>query len=641
MSLHKIKFITSILFFLTITMSGCGGGSSGGAAQSPAENPTQETNSAPVLEGEFELSLLALAESQFSLNASDLDGDALTVSVTALPGWVTYELIGGELTFTAIPDFFHLGSYTLNVTVSDGRLSSEYNVTIDIQPNTDLYSEVLLSTDVLRGVWPLPDGSEFTFFNDKSGSYKSSLGQISPLTWQIQDGLVQVNVSQPVCMECDNQVFTLQMVGYLTGGFRFHVFETDSSLSSDTDKRATALLTDGYYMAPTFDGPVLNFLVSEQHVQGTIDFYWVKTDSLGEPLVGKRFLEVDAALEDNNGVQQFRVVDDNVVIVDNLLNTRTNLRHNVRVNMGTVTANVSYSDAQRVHLILEYTPTLGEDLGDFLIEDFDGLASLLEPQIIHIDLYRMQTVQRPELEVGSRYISRFNASPVADNVQFFNGANELTIADDSQGFLNVFVAGTDIDQDFPVDWQLDGSTLTLTDNGMAHHYRFLENPQRQLVLLNVSASGKLVENQWAYPFLKAEQNRFDTTDLVGNYQFKAFLNYRNQIPLSLLLEESGNGKNDRIFNNVFFERAQLPDTWTLESDGTLRTLDKSQVCNSQTRFHDCLNLIPQSGQRPHIMNFTPFKIDGNKIYTKVTIHIQATDFSSGSVVTAFDLLEKQ
>lgn len=94
-----------------------------------ANNP----NDAPVLSPVGNKSVDEGSPLTFDLNATDADGDSLTYSATNLPQGAT--LVGN--TFSWTPDYSQAGSYDVTFEVSDGSLSDEETITIDIS-NTDI-----------------------------------------------------------------------------------------------------------------------------------------------------------------------------------------------------------------------------------------------------------------------------------------------------------------------------------------------------------------------------------------------------------------------------------------------------------------------------------------------------------------------
>ena len=97
-------------------------------------------NDAPVIvqgDGPLNQTILEDANLSLELNATDVDGDALTWSVSSAAGNGTagVDANTGEVNYHPNPDFF--GSDSFAVTVSDGALSDSVAVNLTISPVND------------------------------------------------------------------------------------------------------------------------------------------------------------------------------------------------------------------------------------------------------------------------------------------------------------------------------------------------------------------------------------------------------------------------------------------------------------------------------------------------------------------------
>ncbi len=87
-------------------------------------------NRAPVLDPIGPQSVAEGQELQFTISASDPDGDALTNTTSTLPEGAVFDADTG--TFTWTPGYDQAGSYTVTFTVSDGSLTDSEEVTITV-----------------------------------------------------------------------------------------------------------------------------------------------------------------------------------------------------------------------------------------------------------------------------------------------------------------------------------------------------------------------------------------------------------------------------------------------------------------------------------------------------------------------------
>ncbi|MFP4417515.1 MAG: Ig-like domain-containing protein, partial [Chitinispirillaceae bacterium] len=85
-------------------------------------------NDAPVLDAIAAQSVEENATLEFTATASDVDGDELSFSAAGLPQGAAFE----AGTFSWKPGFDQAGSYTVTVTVTDGSLEDEQDVTITV-----------------------------------------------------------------------------------------------------------------------------------------------------------------------------------------------------------------------------------------------------------------------------------------------------------------------------------------------------------------------------------------------------------------------------------------------------------------------------------------------------------------------------
>lgn len=88
------------------------------------------TNRPPVLEAVSDKTVAEDATLQFSLLATDPDGDALTFSATSLPGGASLDPASGV--FSWRPGFSQAGNYRISFTVSDGSATAEKSASIAV-----------------------------------------------------------------------------------------------------------------------------------------------------------------------------------------------------------------------------------------------------------------------------------------------------------------------------------------------------------------------------------------------------------------------------------------------------------------------------------------------------------------------------
>jgi len=116
-TMQKIR-IFSLAIVAAVGLAGCGGGGDGESPQPSA--PATGANSPPTISGSPSSSVVAGQAYSFQPSASDPDGDALTFSVSNLPGWAAFNASTGRISGT--PAASDVATYSnIRVTVADGK----------------------------------------------------------------------------------------------------------------------------------------------------------------------------------------------------------------------------------------------------------------------------------------------------------------------------------------------------------------------------------------------------------------------------------------------------------------------------------------------------------------------------------------
>jgi hypothetical protein len=149
-------------------------------------------NSAPTISGVPSSQVSVNAQYSFTPTASDPDGDALTFTVTGLPGWASLNSATGRISGT--PTAANVGTYNnIRITVSDGSLSS------NLAPFSITVNALSLGSVTLNWTPPTQneDGSPLTdlagyrfYWGTTPGSYTNSVTLNNPgLTSYVVDNL--------------------------------------------------------------------------------------------------------------------------------------------------------------------------------------------------------------------------------------------------------------------------------------------------------------------------------------------------------------------------------------------------------------------------------------------------------------------
>jgi len=181
LSTMRIKFFAALMSF--IFLSGCGGGSgstndfaSNSSTQATTKTPTTITNTPPLVNAGANFSAEVGIEITLGGSASDPDGDTLTTtwSFTSVPTDSIASLTDpGQLTATFTPDL--IGTYNLELKVSDGEHQASDNITITVKPgNIAPVARIVSSQVIAPGSVVQADGTGSTDGNNDTLSYQWS-----------------------------------------------------------------------------------------------------------------------------------------------------------------------------------------------------------------------------------------------------------------------------------------------------------------------------------------------------------------------------------------------------------------------------------------------------------------------------------
>jgi hypothetical protein len=164
------------LSLAAVLLGGCGGGGGGSADNASANPPSGSGNSAPAISGTPGTTVLVGQAYSFQPSANDANGDALTFTVSNLPGWATFSTQTGRISGT--PTASQVGSYAnIRITVSDGTANAS------IGPFTLTVSDVANGSGSATLSWMPPtqnsDGSTLANLSGYRVHYGQSAGNLA------------------------------------------------------------------------------------------------------------------------------------------------------------------------------------------------------------------------------------------------------------------------------------------------------------------------------------------------------------------------------------------------------------------------------------------------------------------------------
>ncbi|NLS14509.1 hypothetical protein HGP28_16725 [Vibrio sp. SM6] len=168
-------------------------------------------NHAPVIEPVAPITASAHSPTHTEIRASDADGDALTYQLIDHPEWVTLE----GSTLVATPSWEHEGQHTFAISVSDGSLSDQTPITLDV-----IATRHRVSTSV------------------------NGEGAISPTEREVVEGL---NATFTLTPNASHQLVSVQGCGGVLNGLEYHVTNviTDCQIEAQFEHNAKVALQTG------------------------------------------------------------------------------------------------------------------------------------------------------------------------------------------------------------------------------------------------------------------------------------------------------------------------------------------------------------------------------------------------------------
>jgi hypothetical protein len=108
-------------------------------------------NDAPTIDGQLSLKLVSGGTTVTGVSVSDVDGDAVTLTVSGTDA-ASFEVVDGVLKLKSPADYFTKRSYEITLTASDGVLSTSQTITLTILRGQMDGFEVPLSVKVIETV---------------------------------------------------------------------------------------------------------------------------------------------------------------------------------------------------------------------------------------------------------------------------------------------------------------------------------------------------------------------------------------------------------------------------------------------------------------------------------------------------------
>ncbi|WP_240222760.1 hypothetical protein [Rheinheimera hassiensis] len=550
-----------MLLLLAGLLAGCGGSS--GSDNTP---PTQ-VNTAPVLTGQLNMQLSAASAGSVNLALADAENDTLAVSYTNKPAWVQGTLNANQLLLSATPGFFHVGTHQFVVRVSDGKLHSDYTITLNVADDPSKWTEIATSKAEFIGQWALDNGDSLYLYPNETGRYFAKNGEVFNLTWFYLNGYIEISSQKINCISDCSEYFEAYVIAADTDRKRL-VLESDDSMLAVTIQRYTSAdASSGSYVMPY---TAVDF-VSE-----------IVNDNI------KLYLPL---LLSHNGYSEYSTVEMNtrlvqgdvgveVIPLQDVSNTTIDFLHinsgnevQLELQIDLLSANLlTASDGM---LVLAYQ--FGARLTDTNIEAsaYYGLTEFLTQQPVrYIEMLRSPTVAVPEIALNSTYHSAFRFEPSSIIEDFLFGGTEVIFTTNQQGKAKFEIPGATPLDDIQFDWAVTGSELQIQLDSQQYSYRFIEHP--------VFGLSMVTSRDVYYPFVKRTEV-FSVNDIIGSFRLEDVMGF--------------SAVYHNIYNNHLASlSSSYPDTsthsygasykWQEQGNGSI-TLLYANACAAELDYESC------------------------------------------------------
>ncbi|MBQ4852322.1 hypothetical protein [Pseudoalteromonas sp. MMG012] len=206
-----------------LALSACGGSSNNDLSSITSSNNTSSNggtntpqvpvNTAPTLSGIFTIDAKAKSQYDLVLNAQDKESDPLSISIENQPDWLSYTLENNQVKLSVSPDFLDIETHTYPISVSDGKASTSYELTVNVLDNPQAWAPIDISAAELTGAWEDKQQHLALAFNQQEQGILIENGELSRLEYQ-NDALDKLWVYEHGCIsDCNLKRFTgLQLI---------------------------------------------------------------------------------------------------------------------------------------------------------------------------------------------------------------------------------------------------------------------------------------------------------------------------------------------------------------------------------------------------------------------------------------------
>jgi hypothetical protein len=565
--------VLSVLF-----LSACGGGSS-----SPS---TPAVNTAPTLAGAFVINATANESINLVLTAADAQDDAVTVSIANSPEWLTSSLSANQFTITATPSLFDIGEQTISLSISDGNLSTRYDVVIQVADNPSSYVDVDLNRENIQGNWALSDGSQL-HFTAEDGLLVKADGDLASIGWSFNDESFVVDVEQFGCnLACEN-IDSFEFRGVAQNESEFMLL-----IESDNAERKLLKLspivpskpTSGAYSTLTLSsGSIFDTTQNNTKALFNLDYlFFVDFKFRGS---GRVTLE---SFITNNPDGTFSLTEEDSLvasagIVESFRNERFDFTFPIPFKIQINDAKIENMGGGLVQVSATFTSEIDtSQYADLPIDDYTGLREFLDAQITATALYaKMETVDFPSFEQGDSYLLTMNG--VDEQSTQFSVISKLNVTGSDTAELSIenLSPNNPSTINASVTYAIEGNKLTLQGPSSSEDYYLYRNRFGRLITSGYQDSLARLGN-YSSEFVKFEAATITEADLVGKWEVLTAQNISRSEPevISFAVDE-------RLDRTVFSDqRINHNDFYRIE-DGKKISILRFGYCQQATSYDEC------------------------------------------------------
>lgn len=472
-------------------LAGCGGGGN-----------DEKTNTAPILVGQLSMQTMAMELTENNLFLQDADNDPLTVTYTNKPTWLDATVTGNQLKFTARPDFFHIGSQSFTVRVSDGKSHNDYTINLQINDNVNKWSVIPTVAEDMVGQWSLSNGDDLHFYPNYEGRRFTPDGQIYDIEWSVRNSLIEINTKKIHCsFDCDEKssFFVIAKDGSRKRVVMNGVLQNKSyTLTPHTTKTFSPGIYVPQHLTNDYTNPVQDGKIK-------LDVPY-RFESQGS--VYSDFVRIETAI-DNQGKLS---AQENVSEYNHLFYSNTGSRISIPIIVDLASAEVLPSAKDRMALKYQFKYRL-KNPNDYN-ENIANLKETLNSSYTgFVELQRAEIMNVPDFDMNVSYFAPFRFSTILDGNNFEAASAEIKFLDNTNGIAKFRTVEklTPIEKIFT--WRKEQKKLIITLDNKEYAYKFFQHPVLGLSLI--------AENDYYLPMVKNDR-QYEIADLIGSFQMQQY-----------------------------------------------------------------------------------------------------------------------